>query len=66
MNSFFPWEGRAGPVTTIGSQVKNFKPGDRGLVPGGCVEQVLVDSQQATLLPSNLTWTPQPHLEATI
>ena len=24
------------------------------LVPGGCVEQVLVDSQQATLLPSNV------------
>ena len=51
----FPVGGEgAGLVTTIGSQVKNFKPGDRVLVPGGCVEQVLVDSQQATLLPSNV------------
>ncbi len=44
----------AGEVLEVGAQVEGFKPGDRVLCPGGCVEQVLVAAARATLLPETV------------
>lgn len=44
----------AGEVLEVGAQVAGFKPGDRVLCPGGCVEQVVVAATSATLLPDTV------------
>jgi NADPH2:quinone reductase len=41
----------AGEVLAVGEGVTGFAVGDRVLCPGGCVEQVLVAAERATLLP---------------
>lgn len=47
----------AGEVLEVGAQVDGFKPGDRVLCPGGCVEQVLVAAARATLLPETVDFS---------
>ena len=41
----------AGRVTEIGKNVQNFSIGDAVLVSAGCVEQVVVEAQRATVIP---------------
>jgi NADPH:quinone reductase-like Zn-dependent oxidoreductase len=41
----------SGMVIEVGARVTAFAPGDRVLVPGGCVEQVVVAASRATRLP---------------
>src|SRR5262252_2102331 len=44
----------AGKVLEVGSGVTSLAAGDRVLVPGGCVEQVVVKAERATRLPDSV------------
>jgi NADPH:quinone reductase len=44
----------AGEVLEVGAGVKGFSAGDRVLCPGGCVEQVVIKAERATLLPDSV------------
>jgi len=48
----------AGVVTEVAPDVTEFTVGDRVLCPGGCVEQVLVDTSQVTRLPDSVDFEP--------
>lgn len=40
-----------GEVLEVGAEVQDFKPGDKVMVGAGCIEQVVVNASQATLIP---------------
>lgn len=42
----------AGTIVEIGDDVEQLSVGDRVIVPGGCAEQVVVHTRNATLIPS--------------
>ncbi len=51
---FIPGSEGAGEVIEIGAGVRGFDVGDRVLLSGGCVEQVLVPANRVTPLPDNV------------
>lgn len=51
---FAPGGEAAGVVTEVGPGVESLREGDRVLVTGGCVEEVVVDAGRATRLPGNV------------
>ncbi len=42
-----------GEVIEVGSEVTDFKTGDKVMVGAGCVEQVVIDAERATFIPGN-------------
>lgn len=40
-----------GEILEVGSEVQDFKPGDKVMVGSGCIEQVVVNASQATPIP---------------
>jgi NADPH2:quinone reductase len=44
----------AGAVLEVGSDVEHIEVGNRVLCPGGCVEQIVIPAERATLLPETV------------
>ncbi len=53
---FVPGGEAAGVVTELGAGVEALSEGDRVLVSGGCVEEVVVDAKRATRIPGSTSF----------